>query len=110
MVSRQNSGDTRDARGVCFPALVVLGLLVVSTSGSAQERPYPIYTVHHLDATMKTLGPNVAGVRAALVEADYLTAKQRAIRSREQLATTVTFWRDREREDALLWLLSVKHI
>jgi hypothetical protein len=55
---------------------------------------------------MKTLGPNVAGVRAALVEADYLTAKQRAIRSREQLATTVTFWRDREREDALLWLRS----
>ena len=46
---------------------------------------------------MTTLGPNVAGVRAALASGDHSTAKERAIRSREQLATTITFWRDRER-------------
>lgn len=106
MVSRKQAGDSRGASGAYLPALVALGLLLVSAGGSAQERPYPIFSVDHLDAVMKTLGPNVAGVRAALVEADYPTAKQRAIRSREQLATTVTFWRDRERDDALEWLRS----
>ena len=53
---------------------------------------------------MTTLGPNVAGVRAALAAGDYSTAKERAIRSREQLATTITFWRDRDRQDAVEWL------
>ena len=54
--------------------------------------------------TMTTLGPNVAGVRAALAAGDYSTTKERAIRSREQLATTITFWRDRDPEDAVRWL------
>ncbi len=53
---------------------------------------------------MTTLGPNVAGVRAALAAGDHSTAKERAIRSREQLATTITFWRDRDRDDAVGWL------
>ena len=69
-----------------------------------QQGPYPIFTDAHLDAIMTTLGPNVAGVRAALSAGDYATAKERAIRSREQLATTITFWRDRDREDAVGWL------
>ncbi len=50
---------------------------------------------------MKTLGPNVAGVRASLAEGDFTTAKERAIRSREQLATTVTYWRDNSADEAL---------
>ncbi|HIE94265.1 MAG TPA: hypothetical protein EYQ83_15910 [Acidobacteria bacterium] len=75
--------------------------LAVSVAVSAQDTPYPIFTADHLDATMKTLGPNVAGLQAALREGDYSTAKERAIRSREQLAVTVTFWRDHERDDAV---------
>ena len=50
---------------------------------------------------MKTLGPNVAGIRASLADGDFDTAKARTIRSREQLAITVTFWRDRKRDDAV---------
>ncbi len=75
--------------------------LGLSVAVSAQDTPYPIFTADHLDATMKTLGPNVAGLRAALRERDFSTAKERAIRSREQLAVTVTFWRDHERDDAV---------
>ncbi len=67
----------------------------------AQDTSYPIFTADHLDATMKTLGPNVAGLQAALRDGDYATAKERAIRSREQLAVTMTFWRDHERDDAV---------
>ncbi len=53
---------------------------------------------------MKTLGPNVAGVRASLADGDFATAKERVIRSRERLAITVTFWRDNDRDDALILL------
>lgn len=73
----------------------------------AQDQAYPIFTADQLDATMKTLGPNLAGVRAAVREGDYRTAKERGIRSREQLATTVTLWRDQERHDAVTMLRAV---
>ncbi len=80
-------------------------LLVFTVGGfAAQDKPYPIFTPSHLDATMKTLGPNVAGVVASLADGDFTTAKERVIRSREQLATTVTFWRDNDQDDALTLL------
>jgi len=75
--------------------------LTAASPALAQDTPYPIFTADHLDATMKTLGPNLAGLQAALREGDFSAAKERAIRSREQLATTVTFWRDHERDDAV---------
>ena len=79
-------------------------VLLLPPAAAGRQGPYPIFTEAHLDATMTTLGPNVAGVRAALAAGDYATAKERAIRSREQLATTITFWRDRDRQDAVAWL------
>ena len=82
-----------------------MGLLLVTTVALAtQDKPYPIFTLDHLDAAMKTLGPNVVGIRASLADGDFTTAKERVIRSREQLAVTVTFWRDRERDDAVALL------
>ncbi len=65
------------------------------------QRPYPIYTSDHLAATMETLGPNFTATMQTLAAADYATTKERLSRSREQLATTVTFWRDHERDDAI---------
>ena len=38
---------------------------------------------------------------ASLADQDYATAKERLTRSREQLATTITFWLDHERDDAI---------
>ena len=106
--------ETRSRRGrrhgLLSPALAAAAPVLAAAawllpaSSPAQLGPYPIFTEAHLDATMTTLGPNVAGVRAALAAGDYSTAKERAIRSREQLATTITFWRDRERQDAVGWL------
>ena len=82
--------------------LLVAGLGVAAAAGAqTADRAYPIFAPEHLDATMKTLGPNVAGVRAAIRAGDTTLAKERAIRSREQLATTITFWRDRGRDDAV---------
>lgn len=86
--------------------VVFLGgvMLVVTAVVAAQDRPYPIFTVEQLDATMRTVGPNVRGIGSAIAEQDLSTAKERAIRAREQLAPTVTFWRDRGRRDAIDWL------
>ena len=69
----------------------------------AQEgpKPYPIYTADHLAGTMETLGPNFAAAVRALEAGDYPAAKERLARAREQLATTITFWRQRERDDGI---------
>ena len=108
---RAGSRTRRGAcRGLLGPALAAF-MLLTAAAEAGQEGPYPIFTEAHLDATMATLGPNVAGVRAALSAGDYATAKERAIRSREQLATTITFWRDRDREDAVGWLrAALRHL
>ena len=90
------------------PASVRIGiagvaLLLTATALHAQN-PHFVYTADHLAGTMETVGPNFdAGVRA-LGAADYATAKERFVRAREQLATTVTFWRQRDREDAIQWV------
>ena len=96
-------GSRRGLPGLPGFALTAF-VLLLPAAAAGQQGPYPIFTEAHLDATMTTLGPNVAGVRAALAAGDYSTAKERSIRSREQLATTITFWRDRDRQDAVGWL------
>ena len=82
-------------------------LLLFAAPVSAQDKPYPIFTLDHLDATMRRLGANVVGLRASLADGDFTAAKARVIRSREQLAITVTFWRDTGRDDAVALLRTV---
>lgn len=94
IVSRTSS---RAAHGVLIAA-VVTG---VAGSVATAQKPYPIFTLDHLVNTMKTLGPNFAGATASLADNDYETAKERLTRSREQLATTITFWRDNQKDDAI---------
>ena len=49
---------------------------------------------------MKALGPNFRAARTSLDNSDFEIAKAQLIRTREQLATTITFWRDHEKDDA----------
>ena len=76
-------------------------MIVAGGVGMAQDSPYPIFTVDHLGTTMKALGPNFRATNAALADQDYQTAKERITRSREQLATTITFWRQNDKNDAI---------
>lgn len=83
--------------------LVATGMMTAGVGLHAQDgpKPYPIYTADHLAGTMETLGPNFAAAVRALEAGDYPAGKERLARAREQLATTITFWRQRDREDGI---------
>jgi cytochrome c556 len=87
-------------------ATVWLLAAVVMSSGvaMAQKNPYRNYTEEKFIENMQTAGRNYAAVTDFLAKADYESAKAQLTRAREQLAITVTFWRDRKKDDALTLL------
>ena len=91
----------RHVLGRCGLVVAVWGIVGIV---ALAQKPYPIYTPDHLSATMETLGPNFTATMQSLEAADYAITKERLSRSREQLATTVTFWRDHERDDAIRYV------
>src|SRR4029453_19190328 len=50
---------------------------------------------------MQTAGRNYAAVTDLLAKREYEPAKAQLTRAREQLAITVQFWRDRQKDDAV---------
>ena len=103
---RGRAWATGGALAVAVGALAGAAGIDVAAVGNAEaaaqgDRPYPVYTADHLARTMETLGPNFGAAAQAVEAADWGTAKERFIRAREQLATTITFWRDHERDDAV---------
>jgi cytochrome c556 len=78
-------------------------LVVACASGvaAAQRNPYRSYTEEKFVQNMQTAGRNYAAVTDLLARNDYESAKAQLTRAREQLAITVTFWRDRKKNDAL---------
>jgi hypothetical protein len=73
-------------------------------AGGASGQVYPIFTASDLEKTMTIVGQNF-GALSRLVDGGNLEdAKARAVRTREQLATTITFWRERKRDDAIKML------
>ena len=93
-------------RGVRFRVFVAVvsvwigGALVVAQQKQAPQQ-YPIFTTEHLDEAMKTVGLAFGLTRSAIEKNSAENAKDYLIRSRDQLATTITFWRDRKRDDAI---------
>jgi cytochrome c556 len=87
------------ARALAFVMAVIGSIAVV-----AAQKSYPIFTPDDFVKFMKTVGQNFGAVNASIGKADYDSAKSQLTRSREQLAVTVTFWRDRRKDDALKFL------
>ena len=100
---RERQVTSRRIRGFVVGMVAAATLPAAGAGLHAQEgpKPYPIYTADHLAGTMETLGPNFAAAVRALEAGDYPAAKERLARAREQLATTITFWRQRERDDGI---------
>jgi hypothetical protein len=84
--------------------LLALGLWLAGTGISAQKGKYPIFTADHMNEAMKTVGLAFELTETAIKKQDFPLAKDYLIRSRDQLATTITFWRDRK-EDAAVTML-----
>lgn len=81
----------------------VMPVLLVGIAVAAQ-RPYPVYNEYHLDRTMKLVGRNFSGANTALTDRDFETAKAFFTRTREQIAVSITFWRHKNRIDAIGFL------
>jgi hypothetical protein len=88
---------------MCRPshALAAAAAIVAVVATAAAQTKYPIFTAANFVDTMKIVGVNFSAVNAAIAGQDYPTAKAQLIRSRERLALTITFWRDRKKDDAI---------
>lgn len=86
-----------------LPAIVLM-VLVSAGSGATAQKPYPVFTLDDFFKFMKTVGQNFGAVNASIAKGDFESAKSQLTRSREQLAVSVTFWRDRKKDDALRFL------
>jgi len=89
---------------MCSPARTLTAAaaaVVVLVATAAAQTKYPIFTAANFVDTMKIVGVNFAAVNTAIASQDFPTAKAQLIRSRERLALTITFWRDRKKADAV---------
>jgi hypothetical protein len=91
------------------PAGTLVGTLVIafaigSVAAAQQKNPYRNYTLDKFVENMQTAGRNYAAVTTLLGSSDYESAKAQLTRAREQLAITITFWRDRQKVDAVAML------
>ena len=71
---------------------------------TGQEKPYPIFTAEQFVSAMKTVGQAFAAVNASLGRNEFEDSKAYLVISRDRLATTITFWRDRKKDDAIRML------
>jgi len=78
----------------------VLLLISIGAAGAGQKR-YPIFTSENFTNNMQLLGRNFGAVNASLAKSDFENAKAQLARLRELLAITITFWRDRNKDDAV---------
>jgi len=84
--------------------LVVIGAAGGALPAAGQEKPYPIFTAEHFVPAMKTVGQAFAAVTASLGRNEFEDSKAYLVISRDRLATTITFWRDRKKDDAIRML------
>jgi hypothetical protein len=80
---------------------------VVGNAAAAQtqkKNPYRNYTEEKFVENMQAAGRNFDAVTNLIGDGDYESAKAQLTRAREQLAITITFWRDRQRDDAIKML------
>jgi len=81
-------------------AMVLAGGAVTS----AQNNPYRNYTEEKFVQNMQAADRNYAAVKTFIAKADYESAKAQLTRAREQMALTITFWRDVKKNDAVAML------
>src|SRR4051794_292545 len=84
--------------------MAILGIAGVGAAAADDKKPYPIFTAEQFVAAMKTVGQAFTATNAAVTRSETDDAKAYLAISRDRLATTITFWRDRHRDDAVRML------
>lgn len=87
--------------------VAALAIAIASTANAQEKRPYPIFTADHFVAAMKTIGQAFTAFNASLAANDVGESKAYLSITRDRLATTITFWRDRQKDDAVKMLRDV---
>jgi len=77
---------------------------VVAGAAATAQKPYPIFTTESFQTAMKTVGLAFGLVNSSLTSSDVASSKDYLARSRDQLSTTIVFWRDRKKDDAVKML------
>ena len=85
-------------------ALFALAVAFGTAAAAQKKNPYRNYTEEKFVENMQAAGRNYTAVTNLLGGGDYESAKAQLTRAREQLAITVTFWRDRQKDDAVRML------
>ena len=83
-------------------AVLAAGTDPIAAQGQAKE--YPIFTAETFVAAMKTVGQAFGLVNSSLARKEYEESKAYLAISRDRLATTITFWRDRKKDDGVKML------
>ena len=91
--------ETGSARSSSWPVCSF-----VEGSQATEDRRYPVFKEANLVSAMKVVGGSFTTGAAAVARNDFAAAKLQFLHAREELAPTITFWRDRKREDALKML------
>jgi hypothetical protein len=78
----------------------------LGVSLAAAQTAYPIFPFENFTRMMKSVGANWGATTASIARGDFAETKLRLTRSREQLAVTITFWRDHKKDDAIKMLRS----
>jgi cytochrome c556 len=78
--------------------------ILLGTSLLVAENPSLLFTPGDFVASMKALGRNFTKVNSLIAAGDYDSAKQQLARCREVLATTISYWRAPEQNDAIKML------
>jgi len=91
---------------VSFVSSVVIMLAMPggNAAGAQKKNPYRNYTEEKFVENMQSAGRNYAAVTDLVAGGDYESAKAQLTRAREQLAITITFWRDRQNDAAVRML------
>jgi len=83
---------------------LAIALAVGNTAAAQKKNPYRNYTEEKFVENMQAAGRNYAAVTNLVAGGDYESAKAQLTRAREQLAITITFWRERQKDDAVRML------
>lgn len=76
-------------------------IVVVIASAGFVAFGQKLTTAEELDQAMKTIGASLRGVDKGISSAAYVDAKVQLALARQTLASTATFWRAKNKEDAV---------